>query len=111
MGVPVPARKADTSCALGSGQITTQAVLTVLRAVLADCGLPIALYTDRAGWAFHTPTAGGRVDRTHLTVVGRILARLGIEHIPSYSPQARGRVERLNRTLQGRLVCWSLKMT
>ena len=64
----------------------------------------MALYTDRAGWAFHTPTAGGRVDRTHLTVVGRILARLGIEHIPSYSPQARGRVERLNRTLQGRLV-------
>ena len=22
----------------------------------------MALYTDRAGWAFHTPTAGGRVD-------------------------------------------------
>jgi hypothetical protein len=83
---------------------TTQAVLTALQAVLAGCGLPMALYTDRAGWAFHTPTAGGRVDRTHLTVVGRILARLGIEHIPSYSPQARGRVERLNRTLQGRLV-------
>jgi hypothetical protein len=83
---------------------TTHAVLTALRVVLAAFGLPIALYTDRAGWAFHTPTAGGRVDRTHLTVVGRILARLGIEHIPSYSPQARGRVERLNRTLQGRLV-------
>jgi transposase len=83
---------------------TTQAVLTALRAVLATWGLPMALYTDRAGWAFHTPQAGGRVDRTHLTVVGRILARLGIEHIPSYSLQARGRVERLNRTLQGRLV-------
>ena len=64
----------------------------------------MALYTDRAGWAFHTPKAGGPIDRTHPTVVGRILARLGIEHIPSYSPQARGRVERLNRTLQGRLV-------
>jgi Winged helix-turn helix len=83
---------------------TTHAVLTALRAVLAAFGLPIALYTDRAGWAFHTPTAGGRVDRTHPTVVGRVLARLGIEHIPSYSPQARGRVERLNRTLQGRLI-------
>ena len=83
---------------------TTQAVLTALRTVLATWGLPMALYTDRAGWAFHTPTAAGAVDRTHLTVVGRILARLGIEHIPSYSPQARGRVERLNRTLQGRLV-------
>jgi hypothetical protein len=83
---------------------TTHAVLTALRAVLASLGLPMALYTDRAGWAFHTPTAGGPVDRTRLTVVGRILARFGIEHIPSDSPQARGRVERLNRTLQGRLV-------
>ena len=83
---------------------TTHAVLAALRVVLASFGLPMALYTDRAGWAFHTPTAGGPVDRTHLTVVGRILARLGIEHIPSYSPQARGRVERLNRTLQGRLI-------
>jgi Winged helix-turn helix len=83
---------------------TTHAVLMALRAVLTDYGMPIALYTDRAGWAFHTPAAGGPVDRTHLTVVGRILARLGIDHIPSYSPQARGRVERLNRTLQGRLV-------
>ncbi|MGH7406428.1 MAG: hypothetical protein ACREKF_00240, partial [Candidatus Methylomirabilales bacterium] len=50
------------------------------------------------------PTAGGRVDRTQLTQVGRALARLGIEHIPAYSPQARGRSERLNRTLQDRLV-------
>jgi hypothetical protein len=83
---------------------TTHAVLTALQAVLAAFGLPMALYTDRAGWAFHTPSAGSRVDRTHLTVVGRVLARLGIEHIASYSPQARGRVERLNRTLQGRLV-------
>jgi transposase len=83
---------------------TTQAVLAALRAVLEGFGLPMALYTDRAGWAFHTPTAGGPIDRAHPTVVGRILARLGIDHIPSYSPQARGRVERLNRTLQGRLI-------
>jgi hypothetical protein len=31
-------------------------------------------------------------------VVGRILARLGIEHSARDSPQACGRVERLNRT-------------
>lgn len=83
---------------------TTEAVLTALQEVCQTCGLPIALYTDRAGWAFHTPTAGGRVDRSQLTQVGRALARLGIEHIPAYSPQARGRSERLNRTLQDRLV-------
>ncbi len=83
---------------------TTAAVFTALHAVCTAWGLPIALYTDRAGWAFHTPTAGGPVDRRHPTQVGRALAHLGIEHIGAYSPQARGRGERLNRTVQGRLV-------
>jgi len=83
---------------------TTEAVMTALRTVFLTYGLPMALYTDRAGWAFATPTAGGRVDPAQLTQVGRALRHLGIEHIPAYSPQARGRGERLNRTLQGRLV-------
>ena len=83
---------------------STWSVMTSLAAVLRTEGLPMALYTDRAHWAFHTPTAKGPVDKTQLTQVGRALARLGIEHIPSYSPQARGRSERLNRTLQDRLV-------
>jgi transposase len=81
-----------------------QAVMTSLAAVLRTEGIPMALYTDRAHWAFHTPSAKGPVDKTQLTQVGRALARLGIEHIPSYSPQARGRSERLNRTFQDRLV-------
>jgi transposase len=83
---------------------TTAAVMMALRTVCLTHGLPVALYTDRAGWAFHTPKAGGRVDRSHPTQLGRALARLGIEHIASYSPQGRGRSERLNRTLQGRLI-------
>ena len=83
---------------------STHAVMTSLAAVLRTEGVPMALYTDRAGWAFYTPKAKGPVDRTRLTQVGRALARLGVEHIPSYSPQARGRSERLNRTFQDRLV-------
>src|SRR6266446_7083802 len=83
---------------------TLLAVMSALAHVVRTHGLPMALYTDRAGWAFHTPTAGGRVDLQHPTQVGRALAQLGIEHIPAYSPQARGRGERLNRTLQGRVV-------
>ena len=83
---------------------STWAVMTSLGAVLRAEGLPMALYTDRAHWAFHTPKAHGPVDKTRLTQVGRALAQLGIEHIPSYSPQARGRSERLNRTFQDRLV-------
>ncbi len=83
---------------------TLQAVLHALAEVVATWGLPLALYTDRAGWAFHTPQAGGPVNRDRLTHIGRALARLGIDHIGAYSPQARGRGERLNRTLQGRLI-------
>src|SRR5204863_3343404 len=83
---------------------TTTTVMSALGDVFRTCGLPGALYTDRASWAFHTPKAGGPVDRDHLTHVGRALARLGIEHIGAYSPQARGRGERLNRTMQGRLI-------
>src|SRR5258706_3434738 len=81
-----------------------QAVMTSLAAVLRTEGIPMALYTDRAHWAFYTASAKGPVDKTQLTQVGRALVRLGVEHIPSYSPQARGRSERLNRTFQDRLV-------
>jgi transposase len=83
---------------------TTAAVMTALRDVITTHGLPMAIYTDRAHWAFNTPQANGPVNRRQLTQVGRALERLGIEHIPAYSPQARGRSERLNRTFQDRLV-------
>ena len=89
---------------LWEGGESVHAVMTALRAVLHRYGLPMALYTDRAHWAVHTPTAGGAPDRRQPTQVGRALARLGIEHILGYSPQARGRSERVNRTLQDRLV-------
>jgi hypothetical protein len=89
---------------LREGGESVAAILTALRAVLERYGLPMALYTDRAHWAVHTPTAGGPPDRHQPTQVGRALARLGIEHILGYSPQARGRSERVNRTLQDRLV-------
>ena len=83
---------------------STEAVLVALREVVARWGIPASLYTDRAGWAFETPKAGQKVSKTHLTQVGEVLKRLGVEHIPSYSPQARGRCERMNGTLQGRVV-------
>jgi len=85
-------------------QETTRAVMSALAHVLRTDGRPIALYTDRAGWAFYTPRASGPVDPTRITQVGRALKQLGITHIPAYSPQARGRSERMNRTLQGRVV-------
>ena len=89
---------------LVAGGESLGAIMTALRAVLEQHGIPGALYTDRAGWAVYTPTSGTAPDRTKRTQVGRALARLGIEHIVSFSPQARGRSERANGTLQGRLV-------
>ncbi len=89
---------------LVEGGESLPAIMTALRAVLETHGIPGALYTDRAGWAVYTPTSGTSPDRTKRTQVGRALARLGIEHIVSFSPQARGRSERANGTLQGRLV-------
>lgn len=89
---------------LGEGGESVAAIMTALRAVLEHEGVPMALYTDRAHWAVHTPVAGGGPDRRRPTQVGRALARLGIEHILGYSPAARGRSERVNRTLQDRLV-------
>ena len=44
-------------------------------------GLASSLCTDRGSHYFTTPEAGGKVDKVHLTQVGRALAHLGVEHI------------------------------
>lgn len=71
---------------------------------IARYGLFCSFYTDRGAHYFTTPVAGGKVDKSHLTQVGRACKQLGIEHIAAYSPQARGRSERAFRTHQDRLV-------
>lgn len=81
----------------------TLTVMQGLKRLLQRKGLFCSLYTDRGSHFFNTPEAGGAVNRTNLTQIGRALQQLGIEHIPSYSPQARGRMERLFGTWQGRL--------
>jgi hypothetical protein len=66
-------------------------------------GLFCSLYTDRGSHYWHTPEAGGRVDKVNLTQFGRAMKQLGVSMIPAYSPEARGRSERMFRTHQGRL--------
>ena len=82
----------------------TASTFRALTEVFGSHGLPMSLYTDRGAHYFYTPTAGGEVDRSRPTQVGRALERLGVEHIAAYSPQARGRSERVFHTLQDRLV-------
>lgn len=67
-------------------------------------GLCCSLYTDRGSHYWHTPEAGGKVDKKNLTQFGRAMQQLGIEMIPAYSPEARGRSERAFKTHQDRLV-------
>ncbi|OGT93293.1 MAG: transposase [Gammaproteobacteria bacterium RIFOXYA12_FULL_61_12] len=74
-----------------------------VRDVIEQRGLFASLYTDRGSHYWHTPEAGGKVDKGNLTQFGKAMARLGIEMIPAYSPEARGRSERMFRTHQGRL--------
>ena len=81
----------------------TMSTFQALGEVIAEQGLPCALYTDRASHYFDTPKAGAKVAKDQPTQVGRALAQLGIEHIPAYSPEARGRSERAFGTLQDRL--------
>jgi len=82
----------------------TASTFRALKEVFTAKGLPGALYTDRGSHYFHTPEAGGKVDKDRRTQVGRALHQLGIEHIAAYSPEARGRSERAFGTLQDRLV-------
>ena len=81
----------------------TMSSLRALFEVIGERGLFCSLYADRASHYWHTPEAGGKVDRDNPTQVGRALQRLGIELIPAYSPEARGRSERMFGTLQKRL--------
>jgi len=74
-----------------------------VRETVEAMGLFDDLYTDRGSHYWHTPKAGGKVDKDNPTQFARAMAELGIGMIAGYSPQARGRSERLFGTLQGRL--------
>ena len=81
----------------------TASSLRGVREVIESRGLFCSLYTDRGSHYWHTPEAGGKVDRRHLTQFGRAMQQLGVEMIAAYSPEARGRSERMFRTHQDRL--------
>ena len=81
----------------------TMSTFRALGEVIGGRGLFCSFYTDRGSHYWHTPKAGGKVDKDNPTQVGRALAQLGIEPIAAYSPEARGRSERMFGTLQQRL--------
>lgn len=82
----------------------TQSSFRGINEVIDSHGLFGSLYTDRGGHYWHTPEAGGKVNKEMPTQFGRAMRQLGIEMIPAYSPEARGRSERAFKTHQDRLV-------
>ena len=82
---------------------STMTVMAGLREVIERKGMFCALYSDRGSHFFYTPAAGGKVDRSRPTQVGRAMQELGIQTIAAYSPEARGRSERNFGTWQNRL--------
>ena len=81
----------------------TMSSFRALSEVIGERGLFCSLYADRASHYWHTPEAGGPVDKDNPTQVRRALQQLGIELIAAYSPEARGWSERMFGTLQKRL--------
>lgn len=81
----------------------TESSMRGLQETIEKHGLFCSFYTDRGSHYGYTPEAGGKVNKSALTQVGRALKQLGINQIFAYSPQARGRSERMFGTLQGRL--------
>lgn len=81
----------------------TESSLRGVKEVITKQGLFSSIYTDRGSHYWHTPEAGGKVDKNNLTQFGRAMRHLGIEMIAAYSPEARGRSERAFGTHQGRL--------
>lgn len=96
-------------CALFRPQEDSAGYLLLLRGIVLDKGIPLALYHDRH--SIFEPSSRepmslseqltGRRDPTQF---GRLLEELGIASISARSPQAKGRIERLWGTFQDRLV-------
>lgn len=95
--------------ALFREQEDTQGYLLLLRQIVAEHGIPAALYHDRHT-IFEIPRKIPESLEEQLegkrrpTQFGRLMEELGIISIVSLSPQARGRIERLWGTFQDRLV-------
>ena len=81
----------------------TASSLQGVHEVIAEHGLFSSFYSDRGSHYWHTPEAGGKVDKDNPTQFGRAMRHLGIDMIAAYSPEARGRSERAFGTYQGRL--------
>jgi hypothetical protein len=95
--------------ALFRGQEDAQGYFLLLRQIIQNKGIPLALYSDRHSIFQVNPKQPESLEEQlagerQPTQVGRALKELGIQSIAALSPQAKGRIERLWGTFQDRLV-------
>jgi transposase len=95
--------------ALFRDQENTEGYFHLMAGIIRQCGIPLAIYSDRhtvfrrarlAGEKLDTSIAGERKP----TQFGRAMRELGVTQVFAHSPEAKGRVERANGTFQDRLV-------
>jgi hypothetical protein len=89
-------------------QEDAQGYILLLRQIVAEHGIPGALYHDRHGIFERSKKEPETIEeqlegKRKPTQFGRVMEELGIISITSLSPQARGRIERLWGTFQDRL--------
>ena len=94
--------------ALFREQEDSQGYTLLLRQIVAEHGIPMALYHDAHGIFERSKREPESLEeqlsgRREPTQFGRIMEELGIISITSRSPQAKGRIERLWGTFQDRL--------
>ena len=95
--------------ALFREQEDAQGYFRLLKRIVQDKGIPLAIYHDRHSIFELPPDKSPSIEeqlegKRPLTQFGRLLEELGITSIPALSPQAKGRIERLWGTFQDRLV-------
>jgi hypothetical protein len=95
--------------ALFRDQEDSQGYFLLLKDIVSQYGIPLALYHDRHGIFEYTDKNGETLEeqltgRREPTQFGRLMEELVITSISALSPQAKGRIERLWGTFQDRLV-------
>lgn len=95
--------------ALFQMQEDTEGYFHLIKGIIQQKGIPLALYSDRYfvfrynGKKEDTPE-GPLAEKRNPTQFGRAMRELGVTQVFARSPEAKGRIERANGTFQDRLV-------
>ena len=91
--------------ALFRKQEDTKGYLQLLKGIIQQKGIPLALYSDRHFvFRYNGKTSETITTKAQPTQFGRAMWELGVTQVFARSPEAKGRIERANGTFQDRLV-------